>query len=116
MTETIESLNIRLKKQIRSFEFFKNDPESEDRKEGIETHEYEINETIKLILETIKHNESEKDCFMKLHAKKTRDEENFINAKDALRALDILSAQVGNARLRKMWKSPVQKFIKQFQK
>ena len=111
----LEALNERLLKQIRSFEFFKNDPESEDRKEGNKTHEYEINETIKLILKTIIHNESEKDLSMKILARKSQEEEKYINAEDALKALDILCAQIGNARVRKIWKEPLRKFIKQFQ-
>ena len=32
----------------------------------------------------------------------------------ALEALDILAAQVGNARLRKEWKSPIERFIRTF--
>lgn len=31
--------------------------------------------------------------------------------KDALEALDILSAQIGNYRLRKMWKKPIYDYI-----
>lgn len=31
--------------------------------------------------------------------------------KEALNALDILSAQVGNYRLRKMWKKPIYDYI-----
>ena len=38
-----------------------------------------------------------------------------ISPEEALKALDILSAQIGNARLRKLWKAPIQKFIKQYQ-
>jgi len=38
-----------------------------------------------------------------------------ISPEKALKALDILSAQIGNARLRKLWKAPIQKFIKQYQ-
>ena len=37
----------------------------------------------------------------------------MITAKEALAALDVLAAQVGNARLRKLWKGPIETFIKQ---
>ena len=34
-----------------------------------------------------------------------------ITKAEALEALDILSAQIGNARLRKLWKAPIKAFI-----
>lgn len=66
MEITIEHLNITLEKELRDFESFKNDPESEDLQEGIATFEYEISETKKLILEHIAHNDSEKEIALKL--------------------------------------------------
>ena len=42
--------------------------------------------------------------------KKEQDKER----EKALEALNILSAQIGNARLRKEWKSPIERFIKTF--
>ncbi len=34
-----------------------------------------------------------------------------MTAQEALKALDILSAQVGNARLRKMWSKPIREYL-----
>lgn len=34
-----------------------------------------------------------------------------MTAQEALEALDILSAQVGNARLRKMWSKPIREYL-----
>lgn len=66
MEITIEHLNIVLEKELRDFESFKNDPESEDKEEGIATFEYEISKTKELILEHIAHNDSEKEIALKL--------------------------------------------------
>ena len=66
MEITIEHLNITLEKELRDFESFKNDPESEDLQDGIATFEYEIGKTKKLILEHIAHNDSEKEIALKL--------------------------------------------------
>ena len=66
MEITIEHLNITLEKELRDFESFKNDPESEDLQEGIATFEYEISKTKELILEHIAHNDSEKEIALKL--------------------------------------------------
>lgn len=69
MNDTIEILNIRLEKQIRELENFKNDPLSEDFEDGIATFAYEINSTRIRILEEIAHNDSEKQIALKLLAK-----------------------------------------------
>lgn len=34
-----------------------------------------------------------------------------MNQQEAIKALDILSAQVGNARLRKMWSEPLKEYL-----
>ena len=69
MTDTIETLNIRLEKQIEELENFKNDPLNEDFEDGIATLAYEINSTRIRILEEIAHNDSEKEIAVKLLAK-----------------------------------------------
>jgi hypothetical protein len=69
MTDTIETLNIRLEKQIEELENFKNDPLNEDFEDGIATLAYEINSTRIRILEEIAHNDSEKQIAVKLLAK-----------------------------------------------
>ena len=38
-------------------------------------------------------------------------QEEVITKEEALEALDILSAQIGSARLREMWKAPIRAFI-----
>lgn len=37
------------------------------------------------------------------------------NIKEVRKALDVLSAQVGNARLRKMWSQPIKDFLIQLE-
>ena len=69
MNDTIETLNIRLEKQIRELENFKNDPLNEDFEDGIATFACEINSTKTQILEEIAHNDSEKQIAFKLLAK-----------------------------------------------
>ena len=69
MQDTIEGLNIRLRKQIEELERFKNDPLNEDFEDGIETLAYEINMTRTLVLDHISHNDSEKAYALKLLAK-----------------------------------------------
>mgnify|MGYP000845542057 FL=1 len=69
MKDTIETLNIRLEKQIRELENFKNDPLNEDFEDGIATFACEINSTRIQILEEITHNDSEKQIALKLLAK-----------------------------------------------
>lgn len=68
MNDTIETLNIRLAKQIKELENFKNDPLSEDLLEGIETFKYEIDLTRIQIIEEIDWNDSEKEVALKLIA------------------------------------------------
>jgi hypothetical protein len=69
MNNTIESLNIRLSKQIEELEKFKNDPLSENLEDGIEDLCYEINKTRNEILDMIAFNDSEKQHALKLLAK-----------------------------------------------
>ena len=69
MNNTIESLNIRLSKQIEELEKFKNNPLSEDFADGIENLCYEINKTRNEILDMIAFNDSEKQHALKLLAK-----------------------------------------------
>jgi len=57
MNDTIETLNIRLEKQIKELENFKNDPLNEDFEDGIATFACEINSTRIQILEEITHND-----------------------------------------------------------
>lgn len=69
MKDTLETLNIRLRKQIEELARFKNDPLNEDFEDGIETFAYEINMTRTLVLEHIAHNDSEKAYALDLLAK-----------------------------------------------
>tara|TARA_B110000483_G_scaffold5773_1_gene6834 strand:+ start:1105 stop:1317 length:213 start_codon:yes stop_codon:yes gene_type:complete len=66
MEITLEHLNITLEKELKDFESFKKDPESEDLEDGIATFQYEISKTRSLILEHIAHNDSEKEIALKL--------------------------------------------------
>ena len=66
MNNTLETLNIKLKNQIKELEIFKNDPSNENFEDGIETLEYEIDLTKKQVVETIAFNDSEKEIALQL--------------------------------------------------
>ena len=66
MNNTLETLNIKLKNQIKELEIFKNNPSNENFEDGIETLEYEIDLTKKQVIETIAFNDSEKEIALQL--------------------------------------------------
>ena len=69
MNDTLESLNIRLEKQIEEYKSFSSDPTNEDYQEGCACLKFEMLETKERILQEIKFLESEKQIATELIAK-----------------------------------------------